>query len=322
MSTPAEASTAQAGPSSNRGRGRGRGGGPAPRGRSTRGQAAPKVQLAKIGPNRLLETEWVKDSILKGNCFVLFAGAGVAGDQQWTFHHPIGETPLDEREWVATPTRDISYLLQRRESEALSAWKRKAELAKRHQVLRDRKGRKIGPDGETEVWDFENAPAIQPTIRSCMTAAKAAGANESEWLGYADRAVQSAEQRFKEALRTEGIPAGWVRVNPRPAHETKGGPLGDHPQKAIPFLKGMSQASAKDKVIRVAIGLDTTDDVPVGDSDDEDDEEEDSNEFPAPAVEEATPPPQVKVASPKASPPKPAPVVTQAAGSSSATKKK
>jgi hypothetical protein len=271
-----------------------------------------------------LETEWVKDSILKGNCFVLFAGSGMAGDQQWTFHHPIGETSLDEREWVATPTRDISFLLQRRESEALSAWKRKSELAKRHQVLRDCKGRRYSPDRETEVWNFENAPAIQPTIRSCMTAAKAAGANESEWLRYADRAVQSAEQQFKEALRTERIPPGWERVNPRPIHETMGGPLGDCPQKPIPFLKGLSQASAKDKVVRVAIGLDSTDDLHTGDTDGEDEEFVGPKEVQSPQAKVATPPSSVKAASPKASPPKPAPVEMPqaAAASSSATKKK
>jgi len=234
-----------------------------------------KAPAAKIGPNRLLETEWVKDSILKGNCFVLFAGAGQAGDQQWTFHHPIGETPLDARDWVATPTRDISFLLQRRESEALVAWKRQSELAIRQQTLRLRRGRQLSDDGQTEVWTFDEAPAIQPTIRSCMAAAKAAGANESAWLNYADQAVRVAEQSFKEALRTQAIPAGWIRNNPKPHHETMGGPLGDHPQRAIRYLSGLSVAAAKDKTIRVAIGLDQTDDNPSdSESDDEGQDEE------------------------------------------------
>jgi hypothetical protein len=234
----------------------------------------PKAQNAKIGPNRLLETDWVQDSILKGNAFVLFAGSGKSGDQQWTFHHPIGETPLDDREWVATHTRDISFLLMRRESEALMAWKRQAELAKRQMTLRLQRGRKLSDDGQTEIWTFEGAPAIQPTIRSCMAAAKAAGANESEWLNYSDQAVRVAEQSFKEALRTQGIPADWLRANPKPAHETMGGPLGDDPQRAVPFLKGLSTAAAKDKVIRVAIGLDQTNDSSDSESEDEEPAEE------------------------------------------------
>jgi hypothetical protein len=259
---------------------------------STTGKAVAKPQLSKIGPNRLLETEWIKDSVLKGNCFVLFAGSGVTGDQQWTFHRPIGETSLEQSEWVATPTRDISFLLQRRESEALASWKRQAELAKRQQVLRARTGRGLGRDTQTEVWVFENAPAIQPTIRTCMSAAKAAGAPESAWLDYADQAVQVAERSFKEALRTQGIPAEWSRKHPKPHHETMGGPLGDVPQKSVPFLKGFSLAAAKDKVIRVAIGLDTTDDPESPDvSEDEEDEEED------------IPPVVSKGASPKGSPP-------------------
>uniref|UniRef100_A0AAU7YDF0 Uncharacterized protein n=1 Tax=Exserohilum turcicum narnavirus 1 TaxID=3229034 RepID=A0AAU7YDF0_9VIRU len=329
MNAPAEANVAQT-PAASRGRGRGRGGGPAPRGKATQGRVSvPKAQNAKIGPNRLLEVEWVKDSILKGNCFVLFAGSGQPGDQQWTFHHPIGETPLDARDWVATPTRDISFLLQRRESEALVAWKRQSELAKRHAVLRLQVGRRLAEDGQTEVWSFQGAPAIQPTIQSCMTAAKAAGANESEWLSYADQAVRVAEQSFKEALRTQPIPAEWIGANPKPHHETMGGPLGDHPQKAISFLKGYSVAAAnvaeqsfkealrtqpipeewiganpkphyetmggplgdhpqkaisflkgysvaaaKDKVIRVAIGLDQTDEDSEPPSDPESDAEE------------------------------------------------
>lgn len=280
MNAPAEANAAQAAQSSSRGRGRGRGGGSAPRGRTTQGRVSvPKAQNAKIGPNRLLETEWVKDSILKGNCFVLFAGSGQAGDQQWTFHHPIGETSLDERDWVATPTRDLSQLLLRRESEALVAWKRQGELAKRQYVLHLQRGRKMSDD-QTEVWTFENAPAIQPTIRSCMAAAKAAGANESMWLNYADRAVQVAEQTFKEAMRTQAIPGGWIRANPKPVHETMGGPLGDRPQKAIPYLKGMSTAAAKDKVIRVAIGLDLTNES----SDDEDSNGDDDDEEATPVA--------------------------------------
>jgi len=286
MNSPAEANVAQTAQASSRGRGRGRGGGAAPRGRSTRTSVTvPKAPNAKIGPNRLLETEWVKDSILKGNCFVLFAGSGQAGDQQWTFHHPIGETPLDERDWVATPTRDISYLLQRRESEALVAWKRQAELAKRQEVLRLQRGRKNSEDGQTEVWTFQGAPAIQPTIRSCMAAAKAAGAKESEWLNYSDQAVRVAEQSFKEALRTQAIPESWIRANPKPVHETMGGPLGDHPQKAIPFLKGKSVAAAKDKVIRVAIGMDPTDEASDSESEDEAVDEEATPVATRPAVE-------------------------------------
>jgi hypothetical protein len=277
---------------------------------SATGKAAAKPQLSKIGPNRLLETEWVKDSVLKGNCIVLFAGSGVTGDQQWTFHRPIGETSLELSEWVTTPTRDISFLLQRRESEALASWKRQAELAKRQQVLRARMGRGLGMETQTEVWVFENAPAIQPTIRTCMAAAKAAGAPESAWLDYADQAVQVAERSFKEALRTQGIPEEWSGEHPKPHHETMGGPLGDVPQKSVPFLKGLSLAAAKDKVIRVAIGLDTTDD-PESSENSEDEEDE----------EEVKPPVVSKSASPKGGPSVAAPPLKAESGAGSPTKR-
>jgi len=287
MNAPTNADAAQAAAAPARGRGRGRAG-YAPRGQSRQARAAPKAPTAKIGPNRLLEAEWVKDSILKGNVFVLFAGSGQSGDQQWTYHHPIGETPLDQRVWVCTPTRDIGFLLQRRESEDLTAWKRKSDLAKRQDILHQGLGRKLAPDGVTEVWNFENAPAIQPTIRSCMSAAKAANANESEWLRYADNAVRVAEQQFKESMRTHKVPQAWIRASPKPEHETKGGPLGDQPQKAVPFLNGLSTAAAKDKVIRVAIGMDNSDELalPKGEYDElfDDEEEEVPSRPSAPPV--------------------------------------
>jgi hypothetical protein len=136
-------------------------------------------------------------------------------------------------------------------------------------------GRTLDPGNQAEIWVFDNAPAIQPTIRTCMAAAKAANAPESAWLDYADQAVQVAERSFKEALRTQVIPQGWIREHPKPVHETMGGPLGDQPQKAVPFLKGFSMATAKDKVIRVAIGLDQTDNPLLPDPGSEDEEDED-----------------------------------------------
>lgn len=254
--TPAKGAEAQI-PSRGRGRGGGRGGGNSQRGAATRTPNPANAGKGKIGPTRLLETEWVKDSLLKEACFVIFVGAGQAGDQQWTFHHPIGETPLSATSWVSTPTRDLGFLLNRRESEELSSWKRKSELAKRHVVLVSRTGRKL--QDETEVWSFDGAPAIQPTIRTCMAAAKAAGAQESAWLDYADPAVQVAERSFKEALRTQAIPTGWVAVNPRPTYETMGGPLGDLHQKAIPYLGEKSFSAARDHVLRRSIGIDVED---------------------------------------------------------------
>jgi hypothetical protein len=109
-----------------------------------------------------------------------------------------------------------------------------------------------------------------------MAAATAAGADSSAWLNYADRAVQTAERSFKEAMRTHGIPDDWIADNPRPAFETKGGALGDVPQKAVEYLNGLSLASARDKVTRVAIGLDNTDPLLL----DEDEEESDDEETP------------------------------------------
>jgi hypothetical protein len=123
-----------------------------------------------------------------------------------------------------------------------------------------------------------------------MAAAKAAGKPESTWLDYADNAVQVAERTFKEALRTQGIPSGWIRVNPKPVHETMGGPLGDQPQKAVPYLVGCGLNHAKDKVLRVILGIDPNgDDADV--DNDEDDEDADPGQSEEVAAEAAPLPP-------------------------------
>jgi len=216
---------------------------------------------------------------------VIWVGSGKASSQQWTVHRPIGETRLGDGAWVMTPARDLGFLLMRRDSEELTSWKRKSELAKRQEVLRARMGRRL--EGQTEVWTFDGAPAIQPTIRTCMAAAKAAGMPESAWLDYADPAVQVAERSFKEALRTQGIPEGWVAGNPRPHHETMGGPLGDVPQKAVGYLSNLSFNAAQDKVLRVVLGIDPNE------TDDEEEEEEvvpPAPAQPAPRAAPTTPP--------------------------------
>jgi hypothetical protein len=109
-----------------------------------------------------------------------------------------------------------------------------------------------------------------------MTAAKAAGANESAWLDYADRAVQTAERSFKESLKTQAIPQDWLRDNPKPSFETKGGALGDIPQKPVEYLNGLSLASARDKVTRVAIGLEQPDPLDLDENEEDSDAEETS----------------------------------------------
>jgi len=123
-----------------------------------------------------------------------------------------------------------------------------------------------------------------------MSAAKAAGAKESEWLSYADPAVRGAEQTFKDSLKSQPIPSGWIRINPKPSHVTKGGPLGDVPQKAISHLSGCSLSAAKDHCLMAAIGL-TPPAVSVDTEDGPDPESEESEA--EEEVQEVNPPKQL-----------------------------
>jgi len=87
-----------------------------------------------------------------------------------------------------------------------------------------------------------------------MAAAKAAGRPEAEWMTFAPASVRQAEQRFKDALASADAPLVWDAVHPRPAHETRGGPLADRAQRAVPFLDGLSLNQAKDKVLQLMFG--------------------------------------------------------------------
>jgi len=262
--------------------GGGRGGGPAPRGRGRGssvnlgrgGRVTPSVTRSKVGPDRLLEADWVGNAALKVQSFVFWLGTGQTGSQQWTFHRPIGQTNLDARAWVATPTRDIAFLLARKGNEETAAWERQSQLAKRQAVLASRTGRGLSADGQTEVWTASGSPPIQETIRTCMSAAIAAGAKEADWLQFAPQAVQDSERAFKNALRNQGVPADWLRTHPKPAFETRGGPLGDQSQQEVGYLHGSSLQAAQDKVLNVLIGRVTNDAVESDSDDDAADEDE------------------------------------------------
>jgi len=151
---------------------------------------------------------------------------------------------------VITPTVEIPLLLARRSSEDLNRWERLKSAAIRAAVLASGTGRRMSTGTPPkEVFAVENGPECGPTIQMAITAAKAAGKPESAWLDYAVPAVRNAEQLFKEALKSQGPPEAWIAGNPRPAHETRGGPLGDRRQVAVKYLDGTTLARAKDLVL-------------------------------------------------------------------------
>lgn len=236
--------------------GRGRGGTPRP----GKTQAAAKAAQSKIGPGRALEHDWVDESVLKGQSFVVWLGSGKSGARQVTIHRPIGGTSLDKTTtWVATPSDEIHYLLARLKSEALSRWERERDVAVRSAVLLAGTGRRMNQaTPPQEVWAFNGSPPIGPTIQAAMAAAKAAGGKESEWVNHATEAVRAAELQFKQALRNAEPAQAWLADHPQPRHETRGGPLGDRPQSAVSYLTGRSLAAAQDLVLNRIFGVGAT----------------------------------------------------------------
>jgi hypothetical protein len=80
------------------------------------GKPFPKAEKVpqKLKPNGLNQLDFKQDPLLNGAWVFVMAGAG--GSHSYTVHHPIGVTPLDDDEWVMTPSGDISQLLTNRES--------------------------------------------------------------------------------------------------------------------------------------------------------------------------------------------------------------
>jgi len=238
-------------------RGRGgavRGGG---RGVTTgaRNASAANAAKAKIGPSRVLESAWVEDPALKGQSFVIFVGSGKTTDQQMTYHHPIGVTPHSGKVWVATPTSEISLLLARRTSEELTRWNREAQVAIRLAVISDGIGRKMtnGPI-PVEVWDCEGSPRCGATIQTAMAEAKAADKQEADWQQFVSNEIKSAEAAFKKELASKERLATYEAAHPRPAFETRGGPLWDRPQRPLPFLGELPLVNAEDLILSVICG--------------------------------------------------------------------
>jgi len=236
-------------PARGRGRGvRGRGGG---RGLPpSRIAPSAAMAVAKVGPTRVLDAKWAEEQTLRGQSFVIWLGSAQGIPQQVTFHRPIGVTPLRTDQWVATPTAEIPLLLSRRSSEDLNRWERLKSAAQRAAVLASGTGRKMSTgEHPKEVFVVDGDPDCGATIQMAMAAAKAAGKPESAWLDYAVPAVRNAEQLFKAALKSQEPSQQWLAGNPRPTHETRGGPLGDRPQVAVEYLDGSTLARAKDLVL-------------------------------------------------------------------------
>jgi len=244
-----------------RGRGHGdrgkRGGG---RGQATisRGGGA-QAPTTKIGPSRMIETTWAEEAALKGQSFVIWLGGAQGLPQQITIHRPIGVTTLDKlKSWVATPSSDVGILLQRQTSEELARHERAALLHIREAILREGIGRRVEAQGSTKVeyWLTKAGPLqCGPAIEKAMALAKASqGKSEANWIEFVPDEVRALEVEFKTAMKSAERLQAYEKEFKRPHFETRGGPIGDRPQKEVEYLKGLSLQAARDRVTSVIFG--------------------------------------------------------------------
>jgi hypothetical protein len=185
--------------------------------------------------------------------------AGPSGNQQWTFHRPIGHSGIvkPESAWVATYTPEVAFLLERKEPPSWKTWSSKRDQAIKAMLLAVRgNGRYEDADGETR-WDFVGSGRCGAGIKQFQQTAEAAGKAQHEWLSFAPEAVQAQEAVWISRRKAATPPAAWVTANPCPTALTLGGPLGTVKQESVAYLEGKDHRSARDVVMRRILGITT-----------------------------------------------------------------
>lgn len=177
--------------------------------------------------------------------------AQTSGQLEVVFHHPVGETPLDDDEWVATDSAEVAHLKARRFD--LTVARRNAELEdyknlallKTNIVVEDDEGKLVYPDGSPLGDRFQFLEAIKAERKKkdssynrrtfLLNHEDPRGKVEAELDDVKSAVTQKFEKRFPSTF------------------ETMGGACADHPQKALLWAKGLTTAELQDSLFKACI---------------------------------------------------------------------
>jgi len=180
----------------------------------------------------------IKGSSSLRDAFLIIVGKP-GGDTavQLTFHHPIGKTPLEKDDWVATPTLEVKNLLQRAEDPFLAEKKKRAEqecfdyAVSRGWLLR-------ASDG-FNFWDGQPRSDFKRLQK---------GLEPDSFLAQVPSALEKIA--VEEDIRSRRDKLFEQIESVKSSYETKSGPSWDRSQVAIANLKGLTSSQVMDRIIQ------------------------------------------------------------------------
>lgn len=224
---------------------------------SSRGAVIRTKAKPKVNPTSGANFEFTGDPRI-GDSFVIVI-AGPAKNRSLTFHHPLGETDVDDEDWVCTPTEDIPDLLARLKDPDEKSIREKRDNY-RMKLASDRKLVMKDNDQNGEIVYAGTTTSRQATVSEARKLAKEAVVGKGKpsadaYLRFIkDDSLRKAESTLREFLtKTSTIHEAELKV-PSSGYRTRSGPLSDRAQKSVEYLEGMSRTSAEDAVVKRIFG--------------------------------------------------------------------
>jgi hypothetical protein len=215
-----------------------------------------------------IEVTFQQNKQIKNTFVVLVASTQYL--EQLTIHHPIGITDLDNDEWVSTRTANIHYLLSRAEDPqqqklnavwqanrseyliAMSLLTKKddkiyyqSDLSRPRVEILDEADHGLKEDRKSHQAEHDEKHAgkpKKPVFKYSRT--------RDEFLNEVHRKF---EKEIRSALNTKEAREFVMRGAPQ-TYRTRGGPLCNEEQIAIPGLKGLDTRSAQDRFLTLVEG--------------------------------------------------------------------
>lgn len=237
----------------------------------SKGDAKPsfekKVKVpAKVGVDKMSDLSFVAGKgALKGAFTVIVIGENLT--RQFTIHHPIGVTDLDDEDWVLTQTAEIQSLLARSEDPdadriASARAKERVDLAVARGLLKEtpaQSGTYFFPNGEERDAVLkvarEKANNEYKLAKAAITAKGEVGDTARKKLQardvthFLDDKSKDNELKLREFWKDPKVSAAVLEKFPQ-NYRTRGGPQAGQSQSSC-VAKGdsLDQARAADAIL-------------------------------------------------------------------------
>jgi hypothetical protein len=172
------------------------------------------------------------------------------GQMEVVYHHPVGVTPHDDDEWVATDPTEVGHLLARRTDS--SAARRNTELEdfkttkllETNLVVADQEGNLVYPDSSHLKDRFQFLADIKDAKK------KDKRFDRRTYLADLKDPRSDLELKLDAVKHSSTVEFEIMYPNP---YETMGGARADHPQKPLPWAKGLTIADLQDALFAACI---------------------------------------------------------------------